>query len=248
MGALLLAPAVAVAFLTRLPLPLPARPPAAAFPRAVGFFPLVGALLGVAIAAADALLLTVVAAPVASAIDLVLLALLTGGLHLDGLADAADGVLGRLERERRLAVMREGQVGPFGVAAVALVLVLEQSALAQLAGPARPLAIVAACVLARWAMSLALWRFPYARPAGLGRAFKDGLGLRDLALASAIAAAVVVAAVPDRAIAAVALVAALVLTLGAFAARRLGGLTGDTYGALGELAFAVALVALGRGS
>lgn len=246
MTALLLAPAVAVAFLTRLPLPLTSRPPAAAFPRAVGFFPLVGALLGVAIAAADALLLTVVATPVASAIDLLLLALLTGGLHVDGLADAADGVLGRLERERRLAVMREGRVGAFGVAAVGLVLVLEQSALAQLAGPARVTAIVAACVLARWAMSLALWRFPYARPAGLGRAFKDGLGLRDLALASATTALIVAVLVPGQAIAAFVLVTALVLALGTFAVRRLGGLTGDTYGALGELAFAGALVALGR--
>ncbi len=244
MRAVLAAPLVAVSFLSVIPVWQPRPLPPTAFPRAVGLFPLVGAALGAIAAGADALLRLVLPLEVASALDLAALALLTGGLHLDGLADAADGLLGPLERARRLEVMREGSVGAFGTAAIALALLVEFASLAQLPGPIRASALVATLALSRLAVSLALAAFPYARPAGSGRAFKTGLAPSDVLLAIGLAAAVASALLDLRGLALLVVSAAVALALGAFARERLGGLTGDIYGAVAEVTFATTLVVL----
>jgi adenosylcobinamide-GDP ribazoletransferase len=242
--ATLAAPLVALSFLTVVPAPAPAMP-AAAFPRAVAYFPLVGAALGVAAAAFDQLARAYLAVPVAGALDLALLALLSGGLHLDGLADASDGLLpaGRAAPQR-LAVMRSGSSGAFGVVAVVLALLIEFGALAALGPGLRAPALIASAALSRWTMALALWAFPYVRPAGLGRAFKDGLRALDAAAATILALLVAVAALGVMTL--VPTLAALLVTLvvGMLARRRIGGVTGDVCGAIGELSFASSLVAL----
>ena len=199
--------------------------------------------IGVLVAGLDALLGLALPPAVASALDIAFLALLTGGLHLDGLADAADGLLGGREREERLALMRDGRVGAFGAAALVLVLMVEVAALASLAPAARAAALVAACTLARWSMSLAVWGFPYARSSGAGAAFKSGLAVGDALVATAIAAAVAALVAGAMGLGLLAGAAALTAALGAYASRRLGGLTGDVYGAVGEIAFASTLVA-----
>ncbi len=243
MRALVSAPLLAFSFLTVVPVPGAAAADPRTFPRAVGYFPLVGAALGVLVAGLDALLGLALPPAVASALDIAFLALLTGGLHLDGLADAADGLLGGREREERLALMRDGRVGAFGAAALVLVLMVEVAALASLAPAARAAALVAACTLARWSMSLAVWGFPYARSSGAGAAFKSGLAVGDALVATAIAAAVAALVAGAMGLGLLAGAAALTAALGAYASRRLGGLTGDVYGAVGEIAFASTLVA-----
>lgn len=238
--ALLAPPLLALTFLTIVPAPsLGAR--GATFSRAVAYFPLVGLLVGAAVAACDAGLSQVLPGAVVAALDLALLAILTGGLHLDGLADTADGLLASADRERRLAIMREGTIGAFALAAVALVLIVEYAALASLETGAREPALISASVLGRWCMAVALWRFPYARPVGAGALFRHTLGWRQLALASGVAGATA-AAVGLRALAAAIVAAAVTLGLGRAAASRLGGLTGDVYGAIGEITFALTLV------
>ncbi len=244
MRSVLIAPLVALSFLTVLPSRAPAAP-AAAFPRAVAFFPLVGAGLGLVVAAFDQLARTVLAAPVVVALDLGLLAVLSGGLHLDGLADASDGLLpAAMSSEERLSLMRSGTVGAFGVVAVALALLTEFAALAGLDPALRGPALVASVALSRWSMSVALWAWPYARPSGLGRVFKDGLGAVDATVATVAVLLVAVAALGSAATAS--LLAALLVTLvvGALALRRIAGVTGDVCGAIGELSFAASLVAL----
>lgn len=242
MRALLAAPLVAVSFLSVLPVPLPSAVPGAAFPRSVAFFPLVGAGLGAVVAGADALLRLLLPVQVASALDLALLAVLTGGLHLDGLADAADGLLAPLDRARRLEVMREGSVGAFGVAAVALVLLVDFAALASVPPADRAAAIVAAVAASRAAVSVAVVAFPYARREGVGTAFRDGLGPLDGAVALVVAAAVATALLGIRGATLLATAVAAALALGSLARARLGGLTGDVYGAAAETTFAMTLV------
>jgi len=237
----LAAPLVAAGFLTAVPFPSVATP-AAAFPRALAYFPVVGIAIGLVAAATDALVSRVLPAGVVAAIDLGALGLLTGGLHLDGLADSIDGLFVSGDRERRLAVMRGGAIGAFGAAGVAIILLAEYGALAALAAAEREVALIAGAALARWCMVLSVWWFPYAREAGAGAAFKRGLGWRQGIAASVIAAAVAVAAGP-HAVAAAAFSVIGIWALGRWASRKLGGLTGDVYGACGELAFLVTLVA-----
>lgn len=244
MRAALVAPAVAVHFLTILPVRLPHSLPDGAFPGAVTLFPLVGLAIGALAAAVDAVLGLVLPAPATAAVDLALLAALSGGLHLDGLADAADGLLGNLPRERRLEVMREGSVGAFGVAAVVLVLLLEYGGLVALGPASRFAALVAAAALSRWAMSLLLWAFPYARAEGAGSAFRSGLRPAHLLGSTLLAALVAGALFSFDGLLLLVLGGGVALLVGRCALARIGGCTGDVYGAGGELAFAATLVAI----
>lgn len=242
MRAGVLGPAAALQFLSIIPVRLPASVPGAAFPNAVAWFPLIGAGLGIFVAAADALLGRVLPLTVVSGLDLALLAVITGGLHLDGLADAIDGLVGNLPRERRLEVMRDGGVGAFGAAGLTITLLVEYGALVGLESTIRFAAIVATVAVSRWAMSLMLWAFPYARTEGSGSAFRAGL--RPVHVSVAAITTLFVAFVALSLIGTVLFVVSLVVVflVGSVAMARIGGCTGDVYGAGGELTFAASLV------
>lgn len=244
MRAALVAPAVAVQFLTILPVRLPRSIPDGAFPGAVALFPLVGLAIGGLVASVDALLGLVLPTSVTAAVDLAFLAVLSGGLHLDGLADAADGLLGNLRPERRLEVMREGGIGAFGAAALVLVLLVEYGGLLSLGPGSRFAALVAAVALSRWAMSLLLWAFPYARAEGTGSAFRSGLRPAHLLVATLCAGLIVGALFSFGGALLLVLGGGTALLVGWYALRRVGGCTGDVYGAGGELAFAATVVAI----
>lgn len=233
----------AFGLLTIAPLPRTKPLGGGSLGHAIAFFPLVGLTLGVLVAASDALLRATIPIPAVTAIDLALLAVATGGLHLDGLADAADGLLGASDRESRLAAMRDSRTGAFGAAAVTLVILLEYAALSGVSPDGRAAVLITAAVSSRWAMSLAVWAFRPARPDGLGAAFAQSVTTVDLTVAAATTG-LTVAAISSAAIAAILVSTAVALAIGGFARRRVGGLTGDVYGAIGETAFACVLVAL----
>lgn len=233
--------ALAFRFLTRLPVPGPPVAPGD-LGGALAFFPLPGAVLGLLLLGAAELLEGRLAPGVTAALLVALLAWLTGGLHLDGAADTADGLSGgRGDRGRTLEIMRDSRIGAHGAATVAALLVAKTAAVAELLGRGEAWALLAAPALARFAAVPLVVLFPYARPEGLGRSFHDGGGARELAVAAALALAILAPLGPGAAPpAAAALAAALVLAL--LVRRRLGGLTGDVYGAaieLAELAFLV---------
>jgi adenosylcobinamide-GDP ribazoletransferase len=247
-------PVLALQFLTAVPIPIgvPAGP--RQLGRALGLFPLVGAMLGLALGGLDALLRLGLPSALASALVLIGAVLLTGGLHLDGLMDACDGLFGGRTVERRLEIMRDSRVGAFGVLGGVLQLLLKYAALESLPGALRGPALVASLAAGRWAMVAAIWGFPYARPQGLGAVFKAGVGLSGVAVATLLA--LVATALPfgpaGLQLGPLLLGVAAVLTglAGRWMAARLGGLTGDTYGAIDELVEAtslVAIVALSRG-
>lgn len=172
---------------------------------------------------------------------------LSGGLHLDGWGDACDGLLSAVDRERRLEILRDPRMGSFGVIGIALLLLLKTATVSAVHGGA-PLALVP--MLGRWSVVLAAYRWPSARPGGMGDRFRQGLGRQQVALASLTVAVVAALALLLDLIAPVALAAALFVTLAGteilarFAAGRLGGLTGDIYGAIVEGVEASVLLAL----
>jgi adenosylcobinamide-GDP ribazoletransferase len=198
------------------------------------FFPAVGVLLGV-LAAAAYWGASVLAGPLLGAVAaLAALAALTGGMHLDGLADCADGLLVQGTRERRLDVMRDPRLGSFGVVVLVLVLLAGAAALMRLDPRTALVALVTAGAFSRLAMLGLLVALPYVRSQGLGTAAAGG-GRRDLLLGAVLAAPVLVL---DwrRGLVAAAVAAVVTAGLAAFARARIGGATGDVYGAGSELA------------
>ena len=169
------------------------------------------------------------------------LALLTRGLHLDGFMDTYDALAGGHDRERRLELLRDPHVGAFGVVAVVLLLLAKVSALAALPGESRLWTIVLVPCLARWAILIVMDRFPYVRQEGLGTPFLRGGSRRGLLVGSAVAlVATVVLTGPVGLL--LALAAGLVAwAVGAWAKRRIDGVTGDIYGAACETSEAVVL-------
>ncbi len=211
---------------------------------AMALGPLVGGLLGLALGGA-ALGLRALHAPglVLGGVVVGLGALLTRGLHLDGLADTVDGLGSYAGRDRALEIMREPDVGPFGVVALVLTLLIQAGAVGALARPVVPL--VAALATGRLAAMAACRRgVPAARPDGLGSLVAGTVRVPELAVAVLAVGALGVAAAGWRGPVAVlaGLGAALVLLW--HARRRLGGITGDVLGALVEVAQTVTLVVL----
>lgn len=226
--------------------------------RAVLWLPVVGLLLCVP---AAAVLLAVEAGGhsgprrlLAAALAIGVVALLTGGLHLDGLADTADGLGSRRPRGEALAIMRRSDIGPFGVAALLFTILVQVTALATVA-PGWPdaAALAAAVVTGRTAVVLATGPgSPAARPDGLGALVAGATSARARITAGAalLAATVVTGVIAWGAGQAVRGVIAVLAGLCAgealrrLARRRLGGLTGDVFGAMVEACTAVVLLAL----
>jgi len=206
------------------------------------YFPAVGALVGLAAGGVFAGVSALATAPLAAIAAVATLAILTGGLHLDGLADAADGVLGGSAPQRRLEIMRDSRVGSFGVIALVLLLGGEVAALTALPMPRALVALVVAGALSRWAMLGLVALLPYARPSGLGSAAGGPHRLLDLLLGTGIAALILLLDWRRAALAA-ALVVLTALAVAAVARRRIGGATGDVYGAAAELCELAALAA-----
>lgn len=213
---------------------------------AVGFYPLVGALLGALLIGADRALGWLFPPLLQAALLLAVWVLLTGALHLDGFLDACDGLLGGFTPERRLEIMRDERVGAYALAGGILLLLIQFSALSALA-EARAAALLLAPVLGRWGIAVALIAFPYARPSGLGREIKNNARLPQAVLATAFALAAILAAVwlYDLRATLAALLAALLVWSGLmrFTLRRIPGLTGDLYGATNLLVETAALLA-----
>ncbi|MEX6502591.1 adenosylcobinamide-GDP ribazoletransferase [Pseudomonas zhanjiangensis] len=234
---------IALQFLTRLPVRLAAMPSAAETGRSLLWYPVVGLLIGLLLFGAHRLL---GAAPVLLQAGL-LLALwvgLSGGLHLDGLADSVDAWAGGFgDRERTLAIMKDPRSGPMAVVALVLLLLLKFVALVVLleAGEVLPLLLVP--WLARALLPLLWLSTPYVRPGGLGQALAEHLPRRELPWVLA-AHGVALLLCGWSALLALLVAAALFLWLRGLMLQRLGGTTGDTAGALLELIECAVLLVL----
>lgn len=236
---------LAFAFLTVVPVG-EINPAGSDWSRAAVFFPLVGAALGALLAALAALGRGIVPPPLMAALALSVFFLLTRGLHLDGLSDTADGLMGGLSKERSLQIMRSGTAGPMGVAAVILIFLLKFAALASFPDQL-PLLLFFIPLCGRWCMVLAGAAYHPARSEGLGSAFISGLGWRQFFLATLVGGAfsfagICISGLVLPVLAGILLAFTLTAAAAAGIALRLGGLTGDTLGAVNEIAEAAFLL------
>jgi adenosylcobinamide-GDP ribazoletransferase len=237
--------AVALGFLTRLPAGRRViREEDLA--RSTVFFPLVGLALGLSMAALAAIGSARLPSRMVAVGLVAMLAVLTGGLHLDGLADVFDGLGGGgHDRDRMLSIMQDSRIGAHGSAAVALLLIAKCFAVAG-AVEHRDLALLIGFpMVARWAVVPLIVFFPTARRGGLGGVFNRHASGVDVAYATLLAGATL-ACIGTRLALPGIFALAVAVAFGLLIQWRLGGLTGDVYGAaieLSEVAFLTAACA-----
>ena len=230
----------AVRFLTSIPVPWrrenwQGNDSLKQFSRSLAYYPLVGLLIGLILAGVYWLLSLVMPHSLSSGLMIVAMAIITGGLHLDGFIDTFDGIAGgHKSPEKRKDIMKKPGVGAIGVTAVVLLLLVKYVALDGISDEWIAAALVLTPVMSRWAMVYAVFFFPYARPSGMGDELKKATGWAAFILATLTMLVVAIISARFYSIAVVVLVWLVVLALAAFFRRKFGGLTGDTYGAINE--------------
>jgi len=214
--------------------------------RAAAFFPVVGfGIGGISWAIMEAAGVSL-GQSAGAALVLLWMLLVTGGLHLDGLADTVDGIAGGRTRKRRLEIMRSGSSGPIGIAAVVGLLLLKYSLIAGADESKLWAALLLAPAFARWSIVVLAWASAPVRREGLGYLFAGRIERMDLAFATAVVALPAVVAVYLWGYTYLAPPAVAILsTWGGVALfrRLLGGVTGDTLGATIEVTEAAVLAA-----
>ena len=232
---------LALRYLAIVPIPAGAHVAPTTLGRAAPWFPLIGLALGSIVAAGERVMGIVFPSPLDALLAVTLWKLLTGGLHLDGLADCLDGLVGR-DAGDRLRIMRDSRIGAFGAVGLILFLLLEVAAVSELAPAARWRALIAAPALARAMPPLVAWVFPPATSLGQGAMFRSGLTRARVVMAVALGGVIAVAALGRAGLLGFVLVAVASLGLGRFYTRQLGGVTGDVLGATIETAELIALL------
>lgn len=225
----------AVAFLTRIPAHDASRPfDAARLTRAALWFPAVGLLVGGVMGGVRLLADLALDPGPATALALLAAVLVTGGFHEDGLADASDGMGAHVARERRLEIFKDSRVGTYGALAVAFMVAFPLLTLAPLDGEHFVRAVLAGHVLGRWSTLPQSWLLPAAGSEGTGSLVR-ATPLVVLAATGYTVALVLLVAGPGAGALAVGVAALLTALGGLYFRRRLGGVSGDTFGAVNKV-------------
>ena len=232
----------ALTFLTIIPLPRRCEISPEEVGRSAGYFPVVGAIIGLILVGLNWLLGLLLPSAVVNVLLIVALVAISGAHHLDGFIDTCDGIAGYKTVEERWQVMSDSRVGGFGIIGACCLLLVKYVSLNSVPETLLTSTLLLMPVLSRWGMVYALFAYPYAKPSGLGKTFKQGINWRVLTIATLITLAIT---------AIVARLAGLVIMLGtwviiiamaAYLKRKFSGLTGDTYGAINEVAEVCVLI------
>jgi adenosylcobinamide-GDP ribazoletransferase len=207
-------------------------------------FPLVGITIGLLLLGLYYVLSLVLPAGPVNILLLAALVLISGGLHLDGLADTMDGMAGSRTPERRLEIMHDSRIGGIGAVGLVLFLIIEYVSLNNIPDRWMPFTLLLAPTVSRWAMVNSIFIFPYARDSGLGKAFKQGVRWWDLLLATLTTLFLAVVLFQIAGLIIMAGVWIIITLAALYFKRQLHGLTGDTYGAINEIAFIAVLLVI----
>jgi adenosylcobinamide-GDP ribazoletransferase len=225
----------AARYLTIVPIPGAAPGRASAFGGAAVWFPVIGLGLGAVLVGVDRVTALLFPSLLAALLTVTAWKLLTGGLHLDGLADSLDGLAGR-DSAHRLAIMRDSRIGAFGAMGLILVLLLEIVAVSELSPGLRGRTLLIVPVIARATPPLLVRLFRPARSEGLGAAFSASVDWWAAPVALAFAVAVALGALQTLGVLVFALSVACAVALAWFIVSRVSGITGDVLGAAIEVA------------
>lgn len=236
---------IALQFLTCIPLAPRMRVSEEEVGRSMPYFPLVGLCMGMVLALAHVLLAAVLPLGVADGVIITLLVALSGAIHLDGLADTADGIAGGKDREDRLRIMKDPRVGAAGVVSVVLVIMLKYGALLALSGHGTYKALLLVPVIGRWAQLLVAYRAEYAGlTRGIGFTFTRQITLPAVLCISLLVGAFAYVLFSIKGVLIAGVIGAASRAYTAYFRRALGGVTGDVLGAATELTETAAFIML----
>jgi adenosylcobinamide-GDP ribazoletransferase len=234
----------ALRFLTIIPLPFGSDDSPEGMGRSTLHFPLVGLLIGGVLVGLNALLGLFLPAAVVNVMLIVSLAVVSGAMHLDGFIDTCDGIAGHKPVEERWKAMRDSRAGAFGIVGVVLLILLKYILLNSIPGNLMIAALLIMPVISRWAMVYAIVAYPYARQEGLGKAFKQSANKRRLIVATLLTLLLVMLSAWFGGITyyyfaglvIIFVIWVIIILTAAYFKRKFTGLTGDTYGAINEIA------------
>ena len=238
---------IGLQFLTRISIVVQTEWTEENFGRSVKYFPLIGAVVGIITAAIIGGLYFVTGGrlPIfTGALAFTLPIILTGGIHCDGFIDSVDGLFSGREREKILEIMKDSRVGAFGAVSLILLAALEISALVELIQISICAALISICaapIFSRLMMVVTIGIFPYARPEGMGKAFAKYTTRRTIIFAAVstilILLPLALIDMKNFLITLTALIISLMFTFyfGNFTVKKIGGVTGDIYGAVATL-------------
>ena len=227
----------ALQFLTVIPVKIKGGVSDEEISSSAAWFPAVGLIVGILLAFAYDALSYVFPAPVVCAFVLTLSEAVTGGLHIDGFIDTMDGIASGADRKRMLEIMHEGRPGALGLAAVILLFLLKYSLLLSLPKGTVEISLVAMSVVSRASFVASAVFYPYAREnsGGLGKIFIGRIKRPASIIAATTLLAAVIVIFRARAFILLPVVAAVFIVCNSYFRRKLGGVTGDTIGAVGEV-------------
>jgi adenosylcobinamide-GDP ribazoletransferase len=215
--------------------------------KATAFFPLAGLLLGGILAGLNWVFNLFLPPAIVNVILIVALVGLTGAMHLDGFADTCDGMAGHKPVEERWKVMRDSRTGAFGVVGIALLLITKYVVLNSIPANVMIPTLLLFPVVSRWAMVHLIFTFKYARPQGLGTAYKNATRWPQFITATILTLAIAGALWPLFTFTGFLVIAGVLLTatvLGFYFRYKFAGQTGDTYGASNEVSEVIALLVI----
>ncbi len=236
-------------FLTVIPLPIRREATGEEVGRSLVYFPVVGLLIGLLLAGINWVLRRFMPDGIVNALLIVAMVLVSGALHIDGFIDTCDGLAGNKPPEERWKVMKDSRAGAFGVAGAVLLLLVKYAALSSVPTNLMLATLVLMPVVSRWMMVFAIRAYPYALESGLGTVFKRAANGATVVMTTifTLAAAFLLiwwAGIAYYFAAALVIVAVAWLVTVVWAGymrRKFAGLTGDSYGAINEMAEVVVL-------
>jgi len=212
-------------------------------PESLVYFPFVGLILGIILWSAANILSILEFSPLAiNIIVVILLIILSGGIHLDGLADTADAFLSRKNKEEMLNIMRDSHIGVMGVLSLISILLLKIAFLSSISLPLKNISLLLMCVISRWSPVLSMFYSAYAREEGKAKVFIEGMNRKIFLFSLLIAILCVTAIWGLRGLYIFLIASALIFLVNKFIERQIGGITGDTLGAVSELTEVMVLI------
>jgi adenosylcobinamide-GDP ribazoletransferase len=216
----------------------------------VGYYPVVGLLIGLILAGLSWVLALFLPSTIVNGLLIVALVVISGALHLDGFVDTCDGIGGHKTPEERWQVMRDSRVGGFGIIGACCLLLVKYISLNSVPPSLLMMTLVLMPVISRWAMVYAIFAYPSARPSGLGKERKQATDWQWFAIATVIALVVAIglawlANITYFYLAGIAIVFGIwliTIAMATYFKRKFSGLTGDTYGAINEVAEVCVLI------
>ncbi|MBI3585064.1 MAG: adenosylcobinamide-GDP ribazoletransferase [Nitrospinae bacterium] len=207
-----------------------------AFGKIAILFPLVGALIGILLVVTSRLSSAILPLSVSDATVLIVLILITGGLHVDGFADTIDGFAGGKNKDDILRIMKDSRIGTFGVVGIVMLLLTKYLSIQSLQPDTKYLVLIIMPVIGRWSVLPMGLFFKYARiEGGTGKIFAESIRLKELIIGTIIVLSIIIPLFRLNGFLMLAAIFIVTLLIGRYSKRKIDGITGDVFGATIEI-------------